>query len=265
MPGPDRGIIDLAFETLTEIVSLDLGLEAKIDYSGDPDSSWQYAIDLQKHLEKPATLKKRAITIAVDLWSNTSNLHKLAQDQRDEIADLRKRLLDSQQTVIDLQRQKLEEKSETVSEMKDVVKAELKLYSSVANNNIPTTASVPKTSSTAQLRRVVKATVEEEERSRNVVIFGLQENTDQLVENTESLVTETCEQVGEKPRVLSCSRIGLKREGETRPILVTLASSTVAQQLLYRAKGLRDWDKYGRVFIGPDRTPDERVARRAMV
>ena len=45
-----------------------------------------------------------------------------------------------------------------------------------------------------------------------------------------------------------------EREGTTRPILVSLASASSVQQLLYRAKELRDWDKYGRVFLGPDRS-----------
>ena len=109
----------------------------------------------------------------------TSDLHKLAKDQRDEIADIRKRLLDSQQAVINLQKQKLQEKSETVSEMKDVVKAKLKSYRPIAALRVRTSlqaATIPKTS-TAQLRKMVKATVEEEERSRNVVVFGLKEES----------------------------------------------------------------------------------------
>ena len=257
-----RRLIDYAFETLTEIYNndLDMGHAVATEYHCDPDSSIQYSTFLEKHLEKPSTLKKRAIEIAVNLWMCTSDLHKLAKDQRDELDDLRKQLLESQQTVIELQKQKLHEKSETVSEMKEVVKAELKTYSSVTGEG---SYSVPAASS-AQLRKVVKTTVEEEERSRNVVVFGLSEDNES-VEKTEQLVAEVCEQLGEKPRVLSCSRIGLKREGATRPILVNLATATSAQQLLYRAKGLRDWEKYGKVYIGPDRTREERVDRKGLV
>ena len=58
------------------------------------------------------------------------------------------------------------------------------------------------TTSTAQLRKVVRTTVEEEERSRNVIVFGLSEDKGSQ-ENTEDLVAEVCEQVGEKPRVLA--------------------------------------------------------------
>ena len=65
-------------------------------------------------------MKKRVIEIeiAVNLWMCTSDFHKLAKDQPNELDDLRKQLLESQQIVIELQRQKLQEKSETASEMK---------------------------------------------------------------------------------------------------------------------------------------------------
>ena len=262
MTSAARKLLDNALETLLEIYCDELDLAARTEFHCDPDSSVQHSMDLQKHLEKPSTLKKRAIEIAVRLWDCTSDLHKLAKDQRDELDELRTQLLASQRTVIELQKQKLQEKSETVSEMKEVVKAELKSYSSVTSQG--TSSTVSPTTATAQIRKLVKTTVEVEERSRNVIVFGLRENNESG-ERTEDLVAEVCEQVGEKPRVLACSRIGVKRDGATRPILVCLASAASAQQLLYRAKGLKDWEKYGRVFVGPDRTREERVVRKGLV
>lgn len=257
-----RQLIDHAFETLSEIYCEDMDLGMRTEFSHGPDSSVQLSSDLEKFLEKPTTLKKKAIRIAVNLWMCTSDLHKLAKDQRDELDELRKQLLESQQTVIDLQKQKLQEKSETVQEIKEVVETQLKSYSSVTNSGISSVA-VPATP-TSQLRKVIKSTVEEGERSRNVIVFGLSEE-DESEKRTEDLVAEVCERVGEKPRVLACSRIGLKREGTTRPILVSLASAASVQQLLYRAKELRDWDKYGRVFLGPDRSKEEQVHRKGLV
>ena len=77
------------------------------------------------------------------------------------------------------------------------------------------------------------------------MVFGLSGDSESE-ERTEDLLAEVCDKVGEKPRVLSCLKLGLMREGTCRPILVSLASVAVAQQLLYRAKELRHWDKYGR-------------------
>lgn len=84
-------------------------------------------------------------------------------------------------TVIWLQIHKLQEKSKTVSEMKEVVKALLKSYSSVASPGTSPVA-VP-TTSKAQLKQIVNSTVEEEERSRNVVVFGLREDNVSSEEN----------------------------------------------------------------------------------
>ena len=34
---------------------------------------------------------------------------------------------------------------------------------------------------------------------------------------------------------------------------------------VYRAKELKGWEKYGKVFVGPDRTREERVVRKGLV
>ena len=44
-----------------------------------------------------------------------------------------------------------------------------------------------------------------------------------------------------------------------------LESAASVQQLLYRARELKGWEKYGKVFMGPDRTKEERVAREELV
>ena len=110
----------------------------------------------------------------------------------------------------------------------------------------------------------MKTVVEEEDRSRNLVVFGLRE-MDESVEDTEKLVDEICEQIGEKPRVITSTRVGPKREGATRPIIVSLESAVSVQQLLYRARELKGWEKYGKVFMGPDCSKDERLARKELV
>ena len=241
---------------------MDLGQPVQAEYNSETFDQSSEADRVQQYLEKRTTKKEKSIEIAVALWSTAANLHKLAKDQRDEISDLRKQLMESQGSFIALQQQKLQEKSETASELKEVMKTELKLYSGVVGQSTSTApVTVP---STAQLRKVVKTVVEEEDRSRNLVVFGLRE-MDESVEDTEKLVDEICEQIGEKPRVITSTRVGPKREGATRPILVSLESAASVQQLLYRARELKGWEKYGKVFMGPDRSKDERVARKELV
>ena len=210
MPLAARMVIDRALEYLSEILwCIDLGYSVQCEYQSETFDQSSEAGSIQRFLERPLTEKEKAVEMAVSLWSTAADLHKLAKDQRDELSDLRKQLLESQSSVIALQQNKLQEKSETASELKEVMKTELKLYSRVVGQGISTVpAAIP------QLRKVVKTVVEEEDRSRNLVVFGLRE-MDGTAEDTEKLVDEICEQVGEKPRVMGCTRVGTKREGAT--------------------------------------------------
>ena len=64
------------------------------------------------------------------------------------------------------------------------------------------------------------------------------------------------------------SRVGVKKSGSTpghRPVKCTLTSSTAVHQILLKSRQLKLLDTYKSVFICPDRTPEERAARRALV
>ena len=113
------------------------------------------------------------------------------------------------------------------------------------------------------LKKAVKSAIEEDDQSKNLVVFGLDESDKEQID---SKVAELLSELGEKPRV-SASRIGTKRTGNSRrrPVKVTLASSTVVRQILAKSKQLKLSDNYQSVFICPDRSPEERAARRALV
>ena len=69
--------------------------------------------------------------------------------------------------------------------------------------------------------------------------------------------------LGEKPKQESV-RIGLKSEKGTdrlRPVKVSLASATHAQQILITARSLQGSEQYKAVFICPDRTVGEQKQR----
>ena len=105
--------------------------------------------------------------------------------------------------------------------------------------------------SPSTLQTVVKRVVEEEDRSRNLVIFGLAEEDGEKV--TEK-VGEVFEAVGEKPTVEAC-RIGKKKtnlENACRPVKVTVSSSLMVTQILTKARKLRLSEKFKTVFVSPD-------------
>ena len=73
--------------------------------------------------------------------------------------------------------------------------------------------------------------------------------------------------LGEKPRHESV-RIGVRKESpsdQPRPVKVSVASSAHVFQILRAARKLKDSERYKKVFISPDRTPEERKIRREAV
>jgi hypothetical protein len=115
------------------------------------------------------------------------------------------------------------------------------------------------------LTKAIKQVVQEEDRIKNIRVFGLPEG---VVEDTNAAIDKVFECVGEKPRHESV-RIGLKTsEVQTvrhRPVKVKLADSSHVIQILRSAKKLKETDNYGSVFLSPDRSPEERKLRREAV
>ena len=114
--------------------------------------------------------------------------------------------------------------------------------------------------------RTIRRAVEEvkaEYRSKNLIVFGMKE-TDREV--TGEKVDELFEQLGTKPRHESV-RIGVKKDvaDNPRPIKVSLTSSTYVHQILQAARGLKTSEAFKNVFVCPDRTIDERKARKGAV
>ncbi len=106
----------------------------------------------------------------------------------------------------------------------------------------------------------------EEDRSRNLLVFGLAE---QQEENVEQRVSEIFLELGEKPRVMAANRLGGmnsdKRSKDCRPVKVTLASATSAHQILTSTGRLKKTDRYKSVYVRPDRSQQERAARKLLL
>ena len=119
------------------------------------------------------------------------------------------RLIESQNQVISVQAELSDCKTELLDTLRDTVKssvvdsvkAEFKTYSSIVENSQPKEQVI----SSETLQSVVKHVVEEEDRSRNVVMFGLtEENESELVE----AVSEVFLNIGQKPKIVKACRIG---------------------------------------------------------
>jgi len=160
-------------------------------------------------------------------------------------------LIAEQKTVIDLQKELIEKKDEELKSVQTTVQTEMKSYSSALKKTCAA-ALTPKKICTA-----VKTIAEKDERSRNIVIYGISESDGEKLENK---VSEVLGEINEKPSLRDCCRVGLKRADTSRPTKLSLNSSDTAAQVLRKAKLLRTKEGYKNIYICPDRSVEERRA-----
>ena len=146
--------------------------------------------------------------------------------------------------------------------VQDSVKTEMMSYSDALKESSGSTTAAPAITP-ATVKKVVRDVIKEEDRSKNVMVFGLTEEDGELLNEK---IGNVFVSIGEKPP-LAAVRVGSRPEtGERRrPVKVTLSSSTAVQQILSRAKLLKQQEELKYVYVSPDRTPAERSARRLLV
>ena len=168
--------------------------------------------------------------------------------------------------IIRLQTEQLQKKDEQLQALQTAlqdtvqgaVKTEMRSYGDV----LRTQAGLVINPST--FKKVVKDVMKDEDRSKNLMVFGLvEEDGEQLDDKISSVFVE----LGEKPRVAAV-RLGKRPVAGTvscRPVMVTLASSTAARQILSKARHLRQVERLKTVYVCPDRSQAERSARKLLV
>ena len=184
----------------------------------------------------------------------------LAAKQNGKIEKLQNEKISDQEKIIELQNRVIENKEEEMNVVKETVSSELKSYKSVLQIGLQESCSAalhPQKIATA-----VKKVTEGEDRSKNVIVFGLPEEKE---ENVDSKVESLLEKLDERPHTSDCRRIGQNKPGIPRPIRFKVRTSDVAYQILRKAKKLKETAGYERVFISPDRTVEERISRQKLV
>ena len=138
------------------------------------------------------------------------------------------------------------------------VTEEIKSYSRAVAESTPARTSItPET-----LKKTFQEVVSEGDRSRNLMVFGLKENSE--FGDTVSDISNVLNCLNEKPK-FEAIRIGKKTLGNHRPVKVTFKSSATARQILLKSKNLRKVEQHRNVFISPDRSEQERAAHRELV
>ncbi len=188
------------------------------------------------------------------------------EEMKDIIGVMKTEALGDKARVIKLQEVLLERKEEQLASLQtavrtsvqDSVKTEIRTYGDALKKP---SAAAP--INTAVFKKVVKDVIEDEDRCKNIMVFGLEEyDGEKLDERISGIFLE----LGEKPRV-AAMRFGKRPEagGSCRPVKVTLTSSTAVRQILTKTRNLRQLEGLKSVYVTPDRSPAERTARRLLV
>ena len=215
-----------------------------------------------------------------DQLDETSNINydetvKLAKELEHVKGKAATEVVDLQREVVTLQRDLLAEKDRQLTELRTsvvesvetTVKEGFKSYRDVLQES----CKAPSSKLQADLKTVVKSVVEEEDRSRSFMLFGLQEETG---EDVSGKVGDVLLQLNLKPKV-DVSRIGSgvqstsqaqdSADKKPRPVKVTVASSAIVKEVLSRAKYLKNCSGFRGVYISPDRSVEQRAEHRKLV
>ena len=177
-----------------------------------------------------------------------------------ELADLKNDKIADQETIINLQAKVIEKQEERLDSVRHAVQStvetEMKSYASAVSKSC-SNALTPK-----RIHNVVRKVAVKEETMKNVIVYGLSETEG---EDVEGRVNEVLSELGEKPVVRDCIRLGLRKENTVRPIKFAVGSSNHAAQVIRNARLLRTKEGYSSVYICPDRTLEERRAYKQLV
>ena len=181
---------------------------------------------------------------------------------------LEQELLKCQNQVIELQKKVIDLQDEGLSAAKavtDTVKREMKSFSTVVSTNCAAATAPSKLQNV--LKKSLAPITDEVDRSCNLMIFNLEEekgsaDTVATAKEDRKAVERILEELNESMELTDVKRVGAKSEKKTRPMIATLSSKENLLTLLKKAKELKKTDDFHNVYIGPDRTFEERELRR---
>ena len=223
---------------------------------GVSDSQNLRACYLNKPSIHKATLAQWLETTVFLLNSCAIPLLDFAVEDLSEVEQLKSEKIEDQKRIIELQDEIIAEKNDKLDSVKKTVESEIKLYSSVVQKSC-SEALAPR-----KIAAVVKSVGEKEDRSKNVIVFGVPEVDS---ESVDSKVVDMLERLDQKPKVSACRRIGKSTSATARPICFRVESSSTVTAILQRAKRLREIDGYQSIYLCPDRTLEERKIRKKLV
>ena len=170
---------------------------------------------------------------------------------------------------IELQKQLISVQSDQMAAVKQSVKAEMKSWADVARK----TVSQNNAMTTKVVKEAVKAVSQEEEKSKNLIIYGVEdEDKEADVDLNEKVMNDVVKSIcgltiddGLAPKVKAVCRIGQFDVNKSRPIRVEFINSRTVDTILKHASRLKTKPSLKSVYVSPDRTKEQRAAHAKLV
>ena len=219
-----------------------------------------YELDTAMFMKKPACTKEKMAEWLIEIGKSLKFANDLLKIANSTISRLQSASIKDKENIIKLQEEVISIKNDQLQSVTTTVQSEMKSYCDIVKKSCKKTAVTQE-----KLTKAVKTVVEEEDRGKNLMVFGLKEDKE---EDLTAKVDKIFNSVGEKLCVLECVRIGAIPEtssSTTRPVKVIMRSSESVYQVLRKSGKLRGSESYKTVFFSPDRTQEERTAHQQLV
>ena len=187
-----------------------------------------------------------------------SQMHKTMEMQKTDALEDKAAIIKLQSVLIESKDQQLLSLQSAVQEtVQTTVQQEVQSYSAAVSKH----SAAPNISADS-LKQAVKSAIAEEDRTKNVMVFGLcEEEKEQL----ETKVSGLFQELGEKQK-LTASRVGRKAGADKcRPVKVVLTSANNVNQILMKSGTLKRVTQFEKVYLRPDMSAEERAARKILV
>lgn len=221
--------------------------------------SLKTAAQLSKYKE---TIKENEETIK-KLKTTEQHLLQIVETQNEEMTELKKKLADDPAFhTVEYVENKLEKKLESFrKEILSTIKEECtKSYAAAASTKRDVVTPSDDIKTAVKEVHLEEAAEEKEKvrRSKNIIIHGVEEQTNDASKKDEEWVKTLITSLRVKVNVMRISRIGQPSDGKKRPLIVSLKSEEEKESVFGNLPTLKGNDTYNGVSICEDLTLEQR-------
>ena len=193
----------------------------------------------------------------VHVFEQNMNLCKVAAKRIDE---LKTEQIDQQRTLIAIQNSQMNSVQTAVT---SGLKQEMRSWSDIVKKNNSQMQNDQLSITKKSVQQVIRNVNEEERRSKNLMIYGLEENEN---EDISPVVDEVFKSMSlPAPDTIDGYRVGRRVAGKKRPVRLEYHNSGDVDFALAHSSKLKNSTKHSAVYLSPDRTKEQQLAHKALV